>query len=152
MHMNMAGHSGAGRFAQVHSQIEALRPVHLAQMYFRQPGHPHHLVENGFGSGFQAGNVLVGGNHQMPRRVRINIQDDKGPGTAMDYVILFIALLGTFDAEQAPCRGAGLADVLVTPWTPEMVHQDDCAGSVAVVATPGTGAGLEELFTMSFNS
>ena len=70
----------------------------------------------------------------------------------MDHVILFIVLLGTFDAEQTSCRGAGLADVLITPGTPETVHQDVCDGSVAVVATPGAGAGLEELFTMSFNS
>jgi hypothetical protein len=68
--------------------------------------------------------MAVRRDHQVPGRVRIQIQDYEVVRAAINNVVLTISVFGSFDAENASGAVAGLADVLVTPGTPQMVHQD----------------------------
>ena len=63
-------------------------------------------------------------------------------------VILVIAFLRKFRAEDATGRGAGFTDVLITPGTPQAIHQDGTESGVGCKP----GAGVAEVLTISFNS
>src|SRR5262245_28218621 len=94
--------------------------------------------------------MLVGGDHEVAGCVRVQVQNDEVAGATMDYKILPITYFRGFDAENTPRRAAGLSNVLVSPGTPQTIHQDVCTGSVD--SRPGAGAAAAALLTMSFNS
>jgi hypothetical protein len=67
----------------------------------------HHLGRGLDGQGLDAADVLVGSDHQVAVRVRVEVQDHEAPIATVDDQVLPIVLLAGLHAEDAP-----LLDVL----------------------------------------
>src|SRR6266567_6660410 len=129
-----------------------MRIIDGTKMDLRQPHQLYHLDENGLRRCFQRSDVIVRRHHQVPRRVRIQVQNDEVMRPPIDDMVLLVPVFSALDTEYAP-RGVGsLADVLITPGTPQIIHQGVGTGSVGEVWTAAAGRGEVEVFTMSFSS
>src|SRR6266852_4866469 len=150
MHVDVTGHAGASRFTQIHAEIESMWAVNCMQVDLRQPDKLYHLDERRLGHRFQRSDVLIRHNHQVSRRVGIQVQNDEVMLSTMNNAVLFVPIFRVLDAKYAPGRLSGLADVLIPPGTPQIVHQGVGTGSVGEVWTAAAGTGEVDVFTMSF--
>src|SRR5215831_1936246 len=88
--MNMPGDAGACSFAQVHSQVETLRMVEVAQNAFEPPRELHHFL-GGFGrEQLELVYMLIGNDHDMAGGVRVGVQNDEAVLVPMDNEGLFV--------------------------------------------------------------
>jgi len=82
--MKMIAYASAGAVPKVHSEIETLRPIKLSQRGERPIGKLHHFGQllgwrlPGFSE------MSEWGNHEMPRRVGKEIEDDEIVDAAKD--------------------------------------------------------------------
>lgn len=77
MHVNVTGDAGAGRLADIETEIQPVRAVNLSQRRLAALGQPHHLFKCRDFSFDQARYVRIGRDHQMAARIRVTIQQHK---------------------------------------------------------------------------
>lgn len=77
VHVKVTSHAGTGGFAQIHSDVEAVRVIDLCQCGLSAFREVHHFISDLFVAFIEVGDVLERKDHQMTGAVGINIQDDK---------------------------------------------------------------------------
>ena len=120
--MDVSGDAGAGSFADVHAEVDAVGVVEVAQDGFHPLGEGHHLIR-GFGREFaQFVQVRVGHDHDVSRSVGIGVQDDEAMLAAINNARLLVVVCLNGVAEYASRSFLSGGNVGVTPRGPEVVH------------------------------
>jgi hypothetical protein len=108
--------------AQVHPDVEAVRPHRIGHDTDRLSREVHQLVALGRAQGGHLADVTLRGDHQVPGVVRERVQQHERSGAAEEDLVTGSEVV----AEDAPVvRGVGgvrRAHVLHPPGTPEAFH------------------------------
>ena len=121
--MDVAGDAGAGGFAYVHAEVDAIGGVEFAQDGFHTLGERDHFA-GGFGWELaQFVEVGVGDDHHVAGGVGVGIQDHEAMLATIHNANLGVVagLYGV--AEDASRRLLGGGNVGVAPWGPEIIHR-----------------------------
>ncbi len=92
VHVDVSGDTGSGGLADVHSQIDAIRAIELAEHAFQALGQEDHLGRGLGGQQVQAVHVLVGDDHDVAGGVREGVDDDEAVRAAIEDEIALIVL------------------------------------------------------------
>lgn len=125
--MDVVHNPGASGFSEVHAQIEPRRLICGAQGSLTTLRQIHQLVSRFLRGAVQLADVLVRNYEQVATDVRVDIENDKTAGSAVEHkvscVMLRVGLDTTEDATASfGVLGAAGSDVFVTPGTPERLH------------------------------
>ena len=101
MHVDVTGNAGAGRFAQVHAQIQAVGMVDIAQHSFQLLRECHHFLGGRSSQSLKLVNVLVRSNHDVTGGVGKGIEHHKTVLPAMDNQRFFVVIAVGLDAKDA---------------------------------------------------
>ena len=119
--MDVSGDAGAGGFADVHAEVDAVGDIELAQDGLQFLGESHHFGGGGGGKLLQLAEVRVGDDHDVSVGVGIGIEDDVAMLCAVNDEGLPVGFFGGIAEDAAGFLG-GAGNVGVTPWGPEMIH------------------------------
>jgi hypothetical protein len=154
MEMDVVGDTGPGRFPQIHSKVEAVGAVDLAQAALYALSGEDHLLRGLRRESGEGVDVLVGQDEDVACGIGIGIKADEAERAAMDDVgglfggrlrhALGDGIVGGGDhvakdavlvlgdgptTEGGRDAGAGLlvgaGDVVVAPGSPKMVHRSE---------------------------
>src|SRR5215218_8470314 len=118
--MDVIDYACAGDPAQVPAEVVALRPVDLGQRTDPMRREPMDLERLLVRKLAELADVPVGGDHQVPGRVRESVQQHEGVrATVHDELLLVVA--GRRVAEDAAGLLVRLLDVLEPPGRPELL-------------------------------
>lgn len=123
MHVNMVCDSRSRRPAEIHTQVEALRTIDLAQRGLTKFRQIHQFVSCFLGRRIELAKVRVWNYQQMTAYVRIEIQDDivvSGPAEDELFRVV-VGILVQLAKDAAGCCGLftpSRIKVFVAPGTP----------------------------------
>src|SRR5713226_734108 len=131
--VQMPEHTSAGSASQIHSQVHAIAFVIIAQNCFHSLRQPHHLAQRFGVTQVQFRHVLVGDDHNVPRRVGEPVQNHKRLRAAMNNQRLGVVLPRQRIAKNAfRMLPAGHSlHVLVAPRSPDVVHRNESFALIA---------------------
>ena len=127
--VDVVAHAGAGAFPYVHPDVEPVGTVRFAEDRGRPLRQPHHLGQLVGAGGVQGPDVPIGRDHQVTRRVGVEVHDDETEvGAVQDEPFAVVAARrtagrnGRVGAEDTGARFPGGRDVIVPPRTPQNIH------------------------------
>jgi len=77
MHVKVIRDARAGAAAQVQSDVQSIRMVDCAQVFFALPGQAHHFEQRFFRQFLQCGDVLIRDYHHVAVGVWKAVEDDE---------------------------------------------------------------------------
>jgi len=80
----------------------------------------------------KAGDMKVGGHHEMPAGIWVAVQDDEAVLSAMHDQRFLIIRSCRCIAEDASPSGPVLLHVRGAPWRPQVIHSRERAGILAL--------------------
>ena len=123
--MKVISDPGAGRLTKVHPEIEPVRPILRLNRALSSLGEIHEFIGDGL---LRLGNqrqMSIRSNQQMPARIRVKVQDDKTPFSAVEHVTRLVGLSsqisGKTTKDTARFRREAF-DVTGPPGAPQEVH------------------------------
>ena len=120
--MNVPRDPRPSSLPNIHSQIDSIRMVELAQHRLHPLRKADHLVR-GFGRQFlQFVQMRVRHDHHVPGRIRIRIQNDEAMLAAMNNISLGVVFLLWRIAEHASGGLFRGRDVGIPPRRPQIIH------------------------------
>jgi hypothetical protein len=141
MKMNVLRNSGSCASAEIHSNVEAVRPVLRFQSNLRLPRQRHHFGSRGFVERDKRSGVLIRHDHQVAARIRKQVEDYKIKGRAVEHEVLSIIARILHPAKDASRIAGSGGDVLVAPWTPDVFHVHRRFGSTKESRMPTNDGG-----------
>jgi hypothetical protein len=106
--MNVICDAGPGSATKIHSQIESLRPVDIAQSCLTALRQIHQLVSNFLGRGIKLSDVIVRNDQQMSANVRIEIENYKVVSRAVENKLAFVVTVISMKLAKNTRRIVGL--------------------------------------------
>jgi micrococcal nuclease len=133
--MDVIGDARAGRVPEVPAQVEAAGAVHTLEHVYGLDGEPVHVERLFVREVGEAGDVPVGGHHQMARGVRVLVQEDEGRVTTVhEQRLSRVDRARRLVAERTALLLARLRDVLEAPRRPQRLRHTPFLPSVVVIA------------------
>ena len=123
VHVDVSGDAGAGGFADVHAQVDAVGVVEFAQDCLHALRQRHHFIRGFWRELLQFVEVRVGDDHHVAGSVGKRIQDDEALLAAIDDESFGVVACLHGVAEDAASRLLGGRDVGVAPRGPEVIHR-----------------------------
>ncbi len=125
--MDVSGNPCPGSFADVHSKVDSIRVVELAEEGLQALGEGDHFGGGIRGQEVEAVKVGVGDDHDVPRGVREGVDDDEAMlSTVEDEVALIVFRAGAEGGGTVTEDTGGSAvcgsDVGVAPWGEDVIH------------------------------
>ena len=120
--MDVSGDAGAGGFADVHAEIDAIGVVNIAQYGLEALGKRHHFIG---GLGREVAKLIevgVGHDHHVAGGVGIGVEDNEAVLAAMNDEGFLVVVGFHGGAEDATDSLLGSGDVGVAPGSPEVIH------------------------------
>ncbi len=102
--MDVSGDAGAGGFADVHAQVDAVGVVEFAQDVLHALRERHHFVGGFWWQFLQFVQMGVGDDHHVAGRVGIRIQNDEAVLAAIDDE-RFLVVAGFRGVAEDAARG-----------------------------------------------
>ena len=120
--MDVSGDAGAGGFADVHTEVDAVGVVEFAQDRLHALRELHHFIRGFRWEFLQLVEMRVGHNHYVAGRVGKRIQDDEAMLAAMhDAGFGVVARINRVTENAARCLLSG-RDIGIAPRGPEVIH------------------------------
>ena len=87
MHMDVSRDPGPGGLADIETEVHPVGMVHVAEGGLTALREAHHFFQGGGLGFFERGHMRVGGNHQVPGRIGIAVQQHKVPFGAQNHQV-----------------------------------------------------------------
>ena len=121
--MDMPGDSGAGAFADIHPEVQAVWFIDRLEMTFGSPGQRHHLGRRSLVDSGKLGGVRIRHHHQMTAGVGKPVENYVVMNAAENNEICFVGFrLSRECAENTGNVFSRLDEISIAPGAPKMVQ------------------------------
>lgn len=137
VHVNMSSNSGTGGLTDVHPKIYSVGIVEGSQHTFEPLGEFHHFGGSLGGELLELIGMFVGYDHHVARGIGKGIEDDEAEPGTMDDEGWFVVFRG-FLTKDTAFGFIYVRDVLIAPWSPNVVHVEKGSRRFASHGTRGS--------------
>jgi hypothetical protein len=125
--MQVVLHACPGAFTEVHSQIKSVRMIIAFDGELALCGKIHHLGELSCRAIQEIGQMRVRTYQQVSGRIGKYIEDNEIMLPAKEDELFIVMLYRFANAKHASVGVLDIGDVLISPWTPQIIHaKRDC--------------------------